>query len=134
MAVAKFAKRRKTMSSTWRVLLKMVFWQIAAGAIGGLVIMAVKDGSHGRSFFAGCALMASGWLLAARSGLRTASSPSVALARTLGGLVIRWMWVAAGLVWLLGRWHWPAFPVVLGVTMAELMVIALGAMHRPTSR
>jgi hypothetical protein len=118
------------MGSTWQLMLRCIYGQLATGLVGGLFAWAWKDRWHGLAFFAGSALVASGWIISSRFGLKPQRHVAASLAASFAGIVSRWLWVIAGLVIVLGRWKLPALPMVLGLISAQAVFIALGNKNR----
>jgi hypothetical protein len=114
------------MSRIWRQLLRIFLAQLVAGLFGASIIWALWGALQAQAFLAGTLILATGFLMSARFGLRNVGTAVESAAFAFAAVGFRWVWVLAAFFVVMGRWHWPALPAVLGLISAEAVFVALG--------
>ena len=113
---AREARVLNTLAAGRRLAARLLVAQLGLALLVGLIFL-LQGRRAAFAAIAGAALVALGTaLLASRALVR--GGPMEVLTRVLMGTLLKWLVVLGGLYLLLGRWHLPPLPALVGVIVA----------------
>ena len=106
-----------SLASGRRLALRVVFWQLGAGALTGIFFL-VLGWREALAAFLGAGIVAAGTALLSLRAFALLGSGEMALARLLAGVILKWMTIAGGLMLVLVQFKLPPLATITGLVAA----------------